>query len=269
MNLFNRIVVLLLLVAVITAAIAVAVLAWTIPNKTINWLADAVQWLDDNDGDTEKALLTAGAIVVGVVALAALVVEILPRRRTDVRITDIQGAHATLSTAAIAQRLEEAVRQVPHVADTKAFVRARRKGVEVDMDLHVDPDANLADVTGAASTTIRDVLSSRMHVALVAPPRTRLHYRELRLRRPPNGEPAANSSNTTVVPALPAPAAVNESTSETTLGKTMPPPSEATDAGWKAPASPDNHEDEPQADIDAPATDKPAKPQPETENKFE
>ena len=184
MNVFNRIVVLLLLVAVIAAATAVAVLTWTIPNKTINWLADAVQWMDDNDGDTEKALLTAGAIVVGLLALIALVVEVLPRRRNDVRIIDVQGAQASLSTAAVAQRLEEAVRQVPHVADTKAYVRARRKGVEVDMDLHVDPDANLADVTGAASTAIRDVLSSRMHVALVAPPRTRLHYRELRLRRP-------------------------------------------------------------------------------------
>lgn len=280
MNLFNRIVVLLLLVAVIAAATAVTVLAWTIPNKTINWLADAVQWLDDNDGDTEKALLTAGAIIVGVIALVALVVEVLPRRRNDVPITDIQGAQASLSTAAIAQRLEEAVRQVPNVADTKAYVRARRKGVEVDMDLHVDPDANLADVTEATSTAIRDVLGNRMHVALVAPPKTRLHYRELRLRRQSNGEPASTSSNnSTVVPALQETAEVADSAGEpptddrndepaTMPGKT-PPPSDAVEAGWKAPVSPDNHEDEPQADIDAPGTDKPAKPEPETENKFE
>jgi hypothetical protein len=267
-NLFNRIVVLLLLVALGTVAIAAAALAWTIPNKTINWLADAVQWLDDHDGDTEKAILTAGAVVVALAALALVVLELLPRRKADVRVTDVEGGVATLSTAAVAQRIEDSVRQVANVADAKAFVRPRRKGVEVDMDLHVDPDANLAEVTGAASTAARDVLSNRMHVALAAPPRTRLHYRELRLRRTPAVEPANTSSNTTVVPALQAPIAVGGKSGEET-GKTMPPRSEATEAGWKAPASPDNHEDEPQADTHAPASDKPAKPEPETENKFE
>jgi hypothetical protein len=264
-NLFNRIVVLLLFVAIGAAAIAVAVLAWTIPNRTINWLADAVQWLDDHDGDTDKALLTAGAIVVALISLGVLVLELLPRRKSDVRVTDVQGGTATLSTAAVAQRVEEAVRQVPNVADARAFVRSRRKGVEVDMDLHVDPDANLADVTGAASLAARDLLANRMHVALIAPPKARLHYRELRLRRTTAAEPASTSSNTTVVPALAAPDQDGEDRQD--LGKTMPP--QAAEAGWKAPASPDNHENEPQADIDAPASDKPAGPEPETENKFE
>lgn len=257
MNLFNRIVVILLLLALAAGAIAIAVLAWTIPNRTINWLAGAVQWLDDNDGDTEKALLTAGAVVIALIASVLLLLELLPRAGKDVRVTDLQGGQATLSASAVAQRLEEAIRQVPHVADAKATVRPRRKGVEVAMDLHVDPDANLAEVTDAASEAARDVLSNRMHVALVSPPRARLHYRELRLRRPGTPEPASTSSNTTVVPALPVP----------TDEASRPEATEA--AGWRPAASPDNTEDVPQPDIDAPATDKPAKPEPETENKFE
>ena len=81
MNLFNRIVVIVLFVALAAAAIAVATLAWTIPNKTINWLADAVQWLDDNDGDTEKAILTAGAVVIALVTLGAS--SKVPKNYTD------------------------------------------------------------------------------------------------------------------------------------------------------------------------------------------
>jgi hypothetical protein len=48
--------------------------------------------------------------------------------------------------------------------------------------LHVDPDANLAAVTDAACEAARDVLIEKVHVELMAPPRARLHYRELRLK---------------------------------------------------------------------------------------
>jgi hypothetical protein len=109
-----------------------------------------------------------------------------------------------------------------------------------------------------------------MHVTLVSPPKARLHYRELRLRRSAAPESAGTSGNTTVVPALPAPADVAVTDNEEApKGNTMPPGSQAAEAGWKPPASPDHHEDEPQADTHAPASDKPAKPEPETENKFE
>jgi hypothetical protein len=87
-----------------------------------------------------------------------------------------------LSTAAIGQRIEEAVAKVPHVSSAKALVKAKRKGVLVSLDLHVDPDANLAIVTDEACQAATDVLTNRVHVALVEPPHARLHYRELRLR---------------------------------------------------------------------------------------
>ena len=107
----------------------------------------------------------------------------MPRYGPDVKVTDIKTGDAVLSTAAIAQRVEEAVREVPNIADVKASVQARRKGVDVFLDLHVDPDANLAAVTDGASEAARDILTERVHVALAQPPRTRLHYRELRLNR--------------------------------------------------------------------------------------
>lgn len=266
MNVFNRIVVLLLLVAVAAGAIAVAVLAWTIPNKTINWLADAVQWLDDNDGDTEKAILTAIAVVVALVALGLLLLELVPRRRSDVRVVDVQGGQASLSTAAVAQRLDETMRQVPNVVDARSYVTARRRGVEVEMDLDVDSDANLAEVTTAASSAARDLLGNRMHVALLGDPKARLHYRELRLRRAPTAatsEPADTSSNSTVVPEP----EQSESPADRRADTVREP--EAEGEPWRPAASPDNTASKAHADTDPPATDKPATPEPETENKFE
>lgn len=260
MNLFNRLLVSLLLLMLAGGAIAIAALAWTIPNDSIDWLRGAVDWLDENDGNTEKALLTIGCGAVALVALAVLVLEVLPRASRDVRVTDVQGGRATLSTSAVAQRIEEAVREVAHVADAKAFVESRRKGVEVEMDLHVDPDANLADVTNQATVASRDVLASRMHIELLGQPRVRLHYRELRLRRQAQTEPPSTSSNTTVVP-------VREAGAEEPSQEVRRP--EATGLGWRAPASPDNTEARPEATGETPPAEKPSKPEPETENKFE
>lgn len=191
MNLLNRIVVLLLLLAVGGVAIAVAVLAWTIPGDSIDALRETADWLEDHDGDTEKAILSVIAVAIAVLCLLVLVLELIPRRTNEVRVQDLKAGEATVSTAAIAGRVEEAVRQTPNVADAKVYVRARGKAVDVSMDLHVDADANLAEVTDAAADSVRDVLLNRMHVALRSQPQVRLHYRELVLRRPAAPAPVA------------------------------------------------------------------------------
>ncbi|MPZ48790.1 MAG: alkaline shock response membrane anchor protein AmaP [Dehalococcoidia bacterium] len=183
MNLLNRIFMILVCLALIAGSVSVIVLAWTIPNESIDGLNDTVQWLSDNNQDLEKTFLTAGGAAIAVLALIILILELTPKGGTEVKVTDLQVGNAVLSTAAIGQRIEEAVRLVPHVADVKATVKTKGKGVAVGLDLHVDPDANLAEVTDEACAAARDVLVNRVHVGLAAPPRARLHYRELRMGR--------------------------------------------------------------------------------------
>ena len=193
MNTFNRIVLIVLCALLVVAAVGIIALTWTIPNRSINWLADAVQWLDDNDGDLEKALLTTVSAFVGLVATIVLLIELLPRRGPSVQVTDLAAGSATLSAASISQRIEEAVVQVPHVSEVRADVRSKRKGVLVSLDLQVDPEANLATVTDEACQMASEVLTDRVHVTLLRPPTARLHYRELRLHRGnSNGEARRN-----------------------------------------------------------------------------
>jgi hypothetical protein len=179
---FNRVVLIFLCLALIVAAVAIIVLTWTIPNRTINWLADAVQWMDDNDGDLEKALLTTVSASVGLIAMIVLLIELIPRRGPGVKVSGLNRGNATLSTAAIGQRIEEAVCQVPNVSEVKANVTSKKNGVLVSLDLQVDPEANLATVTDEACQVAEDVLENRVHVSLLKPPTARLHYRELRLQ---------------------------------------------------------------------------------------
>jgi hypothetical protein len=197
LNLFNRVVLAFVLLVLAAGAIAIIVLTWTIPKDSISGLRDAVSWLDDNNQDAQKAVLTSIAGLVALVSLCLLLLEVLPASGPDVKVTDVKVGDAVLSTAAIGQRVEEAVRQVSHVAEVKAAVRQKGKGVLVSLDLHVDPDANLATVADESCQAARDVLAEKVHVAIAGPPLARLHYRELRLQR----AAAARS----VPPARPAP----------------------------------------------------------------
>jgi hypothetical protein len=185
MNLFNRGFTLIVCLKLAAAAIAIIVLAWTMPQASIDALQDAVDWLQKHNHDLEKALLTSGGAFIALLALVVALLELLPRSGTEVKVTDLKVGDAVLSTAAISQRIDEAVAHVPHVAEGRSTVRAKRKGVLVLLDLHVDPEANLAVVSDEACQAAQDVLSDRVHVALLERPRVRLHYRELRLRGRP------------------------------------------------------------------------------------
>jgi hypothetical protein len=205
MNMINRFALVLLCLLLIVGAAAAIALAWAAPQDSIDWLADATAWLDDHNTDGTKAFITVAAAAVALIALVGLVMELFPQNRGEVKVTGLQVGDAVLTTAAIGQRIEEVVNQVPNVSDVRASVRAKRKGVIVGLDLHVDPDANLAAVTDAACEAARDVLTDKVHVALLAPPRARLHYRELRLKgrqvRP--GPPTPPSSGPTAPPEPP------------------------------------------------------------------
>lgn len=201
MNLLNRLLIILLLLALAAGAVAVVVLAWVRPDESIASLRDAVNWLDDNNETLQRIVLTSVGLLIALLALSALIFELVPHAGMEVKVTDVRAGDAMLSTVSIGQRVDEAVREVPHVAESRSVVRAKRKGVMVSLDLHVEPEANLAEVANNASDAIKAVLSEKVHVRLLEPPKIRLHYRELRLRRPERRlEPAASAAEEEVTP---------------------------------------------------------------------
>jgi hypothetical protein len=276
MNLFNRIVLVLLCLAVASGALAIIALAWTIPLETLDWLRGAADWLEARNENLEKTLLSTASAFVALIAFIVIIIELMPRSGPDVKVTDLKGANAVLSTAAIGQRIEEAVSRVPHVSEVRAAVKAKRKGVILGLELYVDPEANVADVTDEAVNAAQDVLANRVHVALLKPPKVRLHYRELRLRggaqalprrplrtsgQPPeppppiapppetpssSGTPAHWSQPGAAAPSAdattsPAPAAAAVATQEPVEAETLRPPPEAATATIDRP-QPDGEE---------------------------
>jgi len=70
MNRLNRVLAALTGLALAALGIGVVALTWLQPDDTLAWLRDAVDWLDRNDGDFERAVLTLLALLVAFASLA-------------------------------------------------------------------------------------------------------------------------------------------------------------------------------------------------------
>jgi hypothetical protein len=176
----NRFAIAFLALLVIVAAVLVVLLAWLAPDGSIARLYDVADFLarrNDRDG---KIVLSLGALVFIILMTCVLLLELASSTR-PMRVRNVTAGQVTITTKRIAEMIDDAAREVPHVADSTATVARRGRRVEVVLDLHVDAGAELAQT---ADETCRRAhrLVEQLGIELTAKPRARLHYRELRLR---------------------------------------------------------------------------------------
>lgn len=180
----NRVAIVLAALVVMFFALLVAMLAWGAPEGSVGRLQDFVTFLTDHqDEDLAKLVTSLGAAVVVLLGLLVVILELSPPTTPGVRITAVRSGDATITSDAIAERIQQEVLTVEHITAAKVQVAGRRQRVEVDLDLHVDPEASLATAADAACSRTRELVEGRMSIPLVRPPRARLHYRELRIGR--------------------------------------------------------------------------------------
>ena len=192
MDIANRLALVLLALLVIFAVAVVVLFTWAAAPESVERLSDFVRFLDDHAQDNgSRVILTLGAVVVALLALVVVIVELTPPQAERVPVRDVRAGDALLSTDAIAQRLRQEISAVPHVTQTKATVSARGKGVEVDLELHVDPETNLALTSEEACRAVENLLTNRLSVEMARPPRLNLRYSELRLAGSPAGAPSS------------------------------------------------------------------------------
>ncbi len=178
----NRLLIVVLALVGVFVALLVVLLAWSAPAGTISRVIDFSGYLRDHNNREAKTIVSLGAAVVVLLMLTVIIVEITPSPTQRMRVRNLKSGGATITTTAIASRIDTAVLEVPHVAACVATVAARGKRAEIVLDLHVDPGADLAETADAACGSAQALVEREMGIELATRPRARLHYRELRLR---------------------------------------------------------------------------------------
>jgi hypothetical protein len=169
--------------------------------------------------------------VAALLALVVVIAELTPSQAGRVPVRDVRAGDALLSTSAIAQRLQHELSVVSHVTHVKPTVTARGKAVEVDLELHVDPDTNLAVTSEEACRAVENLLGGQLNVEMARPPRLNLRYSELRLAE----APTRASPPEPPPPVEEPPAEVEEEGPPTTADETPPAADTPTEAKGEDP----------------------------------
>jgi hypothetical protein len=177
----NRFAISLLAMAIMFAAALVIILTWTAANATIERIADLVAFLEAHNNRDGKVILTLSMVVVMLIMASVLILELTASASEHMRVRNVASGDVTITTARLAAHIDDAVRSLPHVADSQTIVARKGRRVEVILDLHVDAGADLAPTADEACRRAHRLIE-RLGVELASKPRARLHYRELRLQ---------------------------------------------------------------------------------------
>ena len=173
MNLFNRIVVTLLLLSLIPI-VAVSLIA---PHEAIELLRDTLDEIEGGDESLSAGqLLLRGGLVVLIDALLVFVLFLQVRRPSapGVRVRQAEGGDAQIAVSSIVSRLEYHVDCLSGVLGVKLKVAARRRGVEVALDVETVADVYLPTMIEEISAVTRRVVEEEMGLQLKGKPKINL-----------------------------------------------------------------------------------------------
>ena len=165
MNVFNRVVTVLLAVAVLFVVLSLSVF----PLLTLDWLAGTAQtWRDYLSYWELNAWYVYVAVRIVLVVLAVvlcgllLYLELRRRRTGAVRVVTGEGSKATVVTDSIAQRLVYHVDRLADVMSVRPSVVGRGRTVHVNLDLETAPEIDVPMKTDEVVAVAREVVEEQM-----------------------------------------------------------------------------------------------------------
>ncbi len=164
--------------------LVIILLAWGAPDRSIDRLADLAGYLGDHNDAAAKLIVTFGGLIFILLGAIVIIFEVAPASSGSVRVSRVGAGEAQIGTDEIVLRLEDELRTVPHLTEVQAAVLSHGGKAQVNLDLYVTADADLAATSDEACRRARELLEGRMSVVLEREPMARVHYRELQVARP-------------------------------------------------------------------------------------
>jgi uncharacterized alkaline shock family protein YloU len=169
LNAFNRMVVIVLLLAIMV----IAAIFFVAPLPALRLVIPSLQRLE---ADLEamvgpRALLRlAGGLVftffVWVLCAAFLWLEVRKARTRTIKVQKVSGGEAELTTDSIASRLEYNIDQLADVVRVKPTISPGRRGVIVDLELETRPEIEVPMKTEEVQQLTKDIVENRMGLKL-------------------------------------------------------------------------------------------------------
>jgi hypothetical protein len=168
MNVFNRLVVIVLLVVSMIVLPVVLVLVPARPYIVTN-IGQALSWPMAIVEQNQFRFIVAGgslAVLTFVVCGLLLWLELRRPHGKAVRVEKVSGAEAKVTTDSIARRLEYNIDQLGEVISVKPKITSKGKGVHVRLNVETGPEIDVPAKTEEISKVAREVIEERMGLKL-------------------------------------------------------------------------------------------------------
>ncbi|GAB4527837.1 MAG: hypothetical protein Kow0063_03490 [Anaerolineae bacterium] len=169
MNAFNRVVVVLLLLAIMVVSAIFFIVPLPALRVALPFLERLQATLLAMTGP--RALLRIGVgllftFVVWVFCAALLWLEVRRPRTRTIKVQKVSGGEAELTTDSIASRLEYNIDQLADVIRVKPTISSGRKGVLVDLELETNPEIEVPMKTEEVQQVTKDIIENRLGLKL-------------------------------------------------------------------------------------------------------
>lgn len=162
MNVFNRIIMVLLFIAII--ALVVVTLRW--PFATISVIRSFLDWAQAQINPYTWPIMLAGGILIGLLCILLIILELRRPRRKMVPIRKVSGGKAFLLTESVARRLAWYIGRLSDVSRVTPIVWARGSGVDVRIDLETAPQVDVPMKTEEVLAVVREQVEDKMGLKL-------------------------------------------------------------------------------------------------------
>ncbi len=175
MNLFNRIIIILLLVV----SIPVLTIVLVVPQNVLVNVGDQMMSLGYSVNNIQPPWLRlAGGILIALIwdALAIFLVirEVKSQRKRYIRVKEISGGMATINPDSIVQQLEYAIDPLPGIIKVKPKVTAKRDKVRAEVEVTVRATSDVPELATNLVKVIRQVLTTELGLQVAGDPQVRI-----------------------------------------------------------------------------------------------
>jgi hypothetical protein len=174
MDVFNRVLIVFLLLIGIVLCTLVLVLPVPVLDAVAQQSADLVGALERLQWYVRLSMGVLVALVLDVVLVFLIVLELRRPSRKPIRVEKAAGGEVLISVGSIADRIRYEVDKLPSILRTKPRVSGKRKGVVVALDVEAATGINVPDTAGQIVELVRRVVEGDMGLKLIGPPKVSL-----------------------------------------------------------------------------------------------
>lgn len=166
MNIFNRVLIIILLLVSIAFWVAAVAVILLFPGEALSAAKFLIVYLEANLTLYTQLMVALLGFIFILASLLLLVIELTPSRPGAVQLTQVTSGTALLATDAIAERIKHDLQGVPGVHRADPTVIARGKFVDVNLDLHTGPGSDVSETSEQVGRLVRDSVEKKMGVKI-------------------------------------------------------------------------------------------------------